>query len=124
MPSLRRRATMRSRIGPLSRPRPVGTTWRAASCAAWCSSACGRSGLRAVPLAVVGRVPLLHCAGNRLGRAPSPLIDAPSRADQPAIPAWSVRSTCSGVMDTWALATAWKSVPAPASRASPAGPIQ
>src|SRR5206468_2715015 len=36
----------------------------------------------------------------------------------------SVRSTCSGVTDTWPFDVAWKSVPGPASRASPAGPIQ
>src|SRR5437773_1204146 len=38
--------------------------------------------------------------------------------------AWSVRSTCSGVIDTWPFAVAKKSVPSPASRASPAAPIQ
>ena len=43
---------------------------------------------------------------------------------QPGSAAWSVRSTCSGVRDTNPFATAWKSVPSPASRASPAGPIQ
>ena len=48
----------------------------------------------------------------------------PRRLAQTARPAWSVRSTCSGVIDTQPWATAWKSVPWPASRASPAGPIQ
>ncbi len=47
-----------------------------------------------------------------------------SAARQPGSAAWSLRSTCSGVIDTQPLATAWKSVPSPASRASPAGPIQ
>jgi len=35
-----------------------------------------------------------------------------------------VRSTCNGVTDTRFAATAWKSVPSPASCALPAGPIQ
>ena len=48
----------------------------------------------------------------------------PSRPAHSPRRAWSVRSTCSGVMETRPLATAWKSVPSPASRASPAGPIQ
>ena len=46
------------------------------------------------------------------------------RAAQSAEEAWSVRSTCSGVIETRPCATAWKSVPSPHSRASPAGPIQ
>jgi hypothetical protein len=35
-----------------------------------------------------------------------------------------VRSSCSGVIDTWPFDTAWKSVPSLASRALPEGPIQ
>jgi len=48
----------------------------------------------------------------------------PSAARQSPRRPWSVRSTCNGVIETKPCAAAWKSVPAPASRASPAGPIQ
>ncbi len=47
-----------------------------------------------------------------------------SRRRQSGNAAWSVRSTCNGVIDTRPVLVAWKSVPSPASRALPAGPIQ
>jgi hypothetical protein len=108
-------------------PRPDGgVADRAASAGLGASGRCGRT-------AIAGAAGLGH---HRPGPAPGearalrgechrscsrPLRRAAAQARSRA---WSVRSTCSGVIDTRPLAVAWKSVPSPASRASPAGPIQ
>jgi hypothetical protein len=62
--------------------------------------------------------------GKVLTAVTEPDVTAYMAARHAGSRAWSDRSTCSGVIDTQPLAVAWKSVPAPASRALPAGPIQ
>ncbi len=119
----------RARTAAESRPRPLGRCCCAASRAACCSGACGRS--RSVPRGAAPGAPGPARPGKRAPRGGRRHSPAPCRGGQARNAAQRPQAGMVGQVDLQRRdrhaavgAVAWKSVPSPASRASPAGPIQ